>query len=420
MGDTGRPQSSGSARGSVLTGVGMTPKWPAVRAAMAPGMSPAAIHLAGQGSRATTPQTEGSDQSVTTQDWLAPPGSAGPVTAAAAIRAGHASQQQRPSPPANWQDSPPPPPPPPLPPAPAPLVPQLGSPAGPAQAQAQAQSWPPPTTAASPVVAGSPAMAGSPEPETRGGEWISMVYATPDYSTRATWPRKYSAPGHVADPGHVHAEAGGPPPEPSAASVMHPPAQREADPGPAMPRPRWADQAEGVAAAAVADPWAPMAAAAAVAAVGPAQAAQAAAPAGSAAGRRPSGIGHDVERSAEFPHGYYGGAFRAPEVPLAPVNTRFATGGATGQYRLLPDGSSALQRPERSWRERGSGWGYRVFIGGLAPAPAGHQAPVTRTVMERWLRAAGGVSLERPQIEYPGVTAKTHTKSWFLVVCSVI
>ena len=158
MGDTG--QSSRSARGSVgsgsvLTGLGVTPKWwPPVRPAMAPGMSPAAIHLAGQGSRATTPQTEGSDRSVTTQDWLAPPASAGPVTAAAAIPAGHASEQQQPSPPANWEDSPPPPPPydpnqpvgreppppPQLPPAPAPLVPQLGSPVGPAPAPAQAQA----------------------------------------------------------------------------------------------------------------------------------------------------------------------------------------------------------------------------------------------------------------------------------------
>ena len=72
-----------------------------------------------------------------------------------------------------------------------------------------------------------------------------------------------------------------------------------------------------------------------------------------------------------------------------------------------------LRRPCRSWRDKGGGYGYRLFLGGLAP-------DLEHRDVERWIRAAGGESRHRPMIEYPGVTAKTPSKNclrYLFVLC---
>ena len=121
--------------------------------------------------------------------------------------------------------------------------------------------------------------------------------------------------------------------------------------------------------------------------------------------------------TAEFPHGWYAGSCRAPEL-LGFPRGRFHElrgGGADGEW--LP-GQDILRRPLPSWRSYG-GYGYRLFIGGLAPGGV-----VTTETFKDWLAAAGGRSDIEPMIEYPGVTeqrplTKVVSAMVLLYVCIV-
>ena len=132
-----------------------------------------------------------------------------------------------------------------------------------------------------------------------------------------------------------------------------------------------------------------------------AEADEAAAAAAHAVGHVGHGVGHGVadphQPTAEFPHGWYAGAHRAPELLGFPRGRYHELRGG-GAYGAWLQGINILRRPYPSWREH-AGHGYRLFIGGLAPGGA-----VTTQVFRDWLAAAGGESATLPMIEYPGVT----------------
>ena len=117
-----------------------------------------------------------------------------------------------------------------------------------------------------------------------------------------------------------------------------------------------------------------------------------------------------------FPHGWYGGSFRAPELLGLPRGCELRGGGEQGEW--LP-GQEILRRPLRSWRSGPGGYGYRLFVGGLAPGGV-----VTTQKFKDWLAAAGGRSDIEPMIEYPRVTeqrplTKVVSAMVLLYVCIV-
>ena len=100
----------------------------------------------------------------------------------------------------------------------------------------------------------------------------------------------------------------------------------------------------------------------------------------------------------EFPHGWYGGSFQAPQFIGLPRSCELRGGGELGVWTVV--GEERIQRrPERSYRKGPGGTGYRLFIGGLGPG-------VTDSDFEKWVRAAGGESHDLPMIEYSGVTGQ--------------
>ena len=109
--------------------------------------------------------------------------------------------------------------------------------------------------------------------------------------------------------------------------------------------------------------------------------------------------GHDLGHHLRFPHGFFGGWSQAPAfLGRLLLRTELRGGGEEGAW--MRD-AGILRRPLRSYRKRGVGHGYRLFLGGLLPAEDPRFRIDVPTV-ERWLRAAGGIDQHRPMIEYPG------------------
>ena len=117
--------------------------------------------------------------------------------------------------------------------------------------------------------------------------------------------------------------------------------------------------------------------------------------------------GHEPRDDApnpDWPHGWYGGWFKAPAFENQPEHCEIRGGGEEGPWLAATMVSMPiLRRPLRSWRDRGTGHGYRLFVGGLLPPEDTYRmtGKITKQDVERWLYAAGGIDPVRPLIEYP-------------------
>ena len=108
--------------------------------------------------------------------------------------------------------------------------------------------------------------------------------------------------------------------------------------------------------------------------------------------------GHEPRDDApnpDWPHGWYGGWFKAPAFENQPEHCEIRGGGEEGPWLAATMVSMPiLRRPLRSWRDRGTGHGYRLFVGGLLPPEDTYRmtGKITNQDVERWLYAAGGSS----------------------------